>query len=439
MSCVFRRFHAFFALILLFSGPLWHGSTQAFSQAKPATSTFDTIAKQALLFDFDTRSVLFERNADAKIAPASLVKLMTTAIVFRELKQGRLLMEGDMVVSADAWRRGGAVSGSPNMLLTPNRVIKVSELVTGLLVGAANDAALTLAENIAGTEQNFTAIMNEHARALGLTSLVFKNATGFLMEGQEGSLRDYVRLAVHLITNYPDLYALFAQKDMPLGKNRQVNRNPLLALDIGADGLITGTVPEVGHLIIGSAVQEGRRLIVALAGVETVQERSIEARKLLEWGFRRFEAKTLVAAGRDLGEVSVYGGAQGSVTVRTHEEIRLPVLRGSSEATSLRLIYKGPVPAPITEGSEIARLEIMIEGRVVQNAPLFAAHSVPVGSVAARAQDAALELSRQWTHQGFRWLLDKAGLSKDKLPPRTPQASESTGSLGKPEPTTKTR
>lgn len=415
------------------------GVMPAFPQAKPPAVAFDTIARQAVLFDVDTRSVLFERNADARIAPASLVKLMTAAIVFRELKQGRLLMEGDMVVSADAWRRGGAVSGSPNMLLTPNRVIKVSELVTGLLVGAANDAALTLAENIAGTEQNFTGMMAEHARELGLTSLTFRNATGFPAEGQEGSLRDYVRLSVHLVTSYPDLYALFGQRDMPLGKNRQVNRNPLLALDIGADGLATGSVPEAGHLIIGSAVQEGRRLIVALAGVETVQERSIEARKLLEWGFRRFEAKTLVLAGQTLGEVSVYGGAQGSVNVRTLEEIRLPVLRGTGEGASLRLVYRGPVPAPIEAGAEIARLEIVIEGRVVQNAPLYAAQAVPVGSVVARAQDAAIELSRQWTSQGFRWLLDKAGLSKDKLPPRTPPAGETTGSVGKSEPAGKSR
>lgn len=379
-----------------------------YAQEKPAS--FETIARQAVLLDYDTRSVLFERDADQKIAPGSLVKIMTAAIIFREISEGRLKLDGDMVVSTEAWRRGGAVSGTANMLLTPNKVVKVQDLLTGLVVGSANDAAIALAENVAGTEARFAAMMNAHARELGL-SAEFRNATGFAAEGQEASLRDLSKIAAHIIEKHPDLYALFGQKDMPFGKNRQVNRNPLVALEIGADGLMTASVPEQGHLIVGSSVQEGRRIIVALAGLETLQERTIEARKLLEWGFRRFEIRSLFPEGTVLGEVSVYGGATASVPVKARGALRLPVLRGSGAGVSLELAWRGPVPAPIAEGQEIARLRVIIDGRLIQEAPLVAAAAVAKGSVLGRAQDAALELSRQWAASGFRWVLEKVGLA----------------------------
>jgi serine-type D-Ala-D-Ala carboxypeptidase (penicillin-binding protein 5/6) len=329
-------------------------------------AAFETGAKQALLFDYSTRSVLFQREADQKIAPASLVKLMTITLVFREMREGRLKPEDDLVVSADAWRRGGAVSGNPNMLLTPNKIVKAGELLTGLIVGGANDAALTLAEAIAGKEERFVEMMNAHARALGLTASEFRNATGFTAEGQVTTLRDLVALAVHVIDTYPDYYPLFAQRDFPLGKNRQASRNPLLAMDIGADGLVTGYLPETGQALVGSVVQEGRRILVALAGLENVQERALEARKLIDWGFRRFEIRTLFAAETPLGDVAVYGGASAFVGVKTAGDIRLPLLRGTAEGTVLRLAYRGPVPAPITEGQEIARLEVMLDGRLIQ-------------------------------------------------------------------------
>lgn len=386
------------------------GLSAAPLEAEEKSAPFETSAKQALLYDFSTRTVLFERAADQKIAPASLAKLMTAAIVFRELKEGRLKFEDDMVVSVDAWRRGGAVSGNPNMLLTPNKVIKVGDLLNGLIVGGANDAALTLAQNIAGQEPRFVEMMNAYARQLKLGSLEFRTATGFTAEGQVATLRDLVQLAAHIIETYPDYYPLYAQRDMALGKGRQVSRNPLLPMEIGADGLATGYLPETGQALVGSAVQDGRRLILAIAGVNTLQERSLEARKLLEWGARRFEIRTLFPENAEIGEVSIYGGAASSVRVRTPREIRLPLLRGTTEGTALRLAYKGPVPAPVREGQEIARLEVLVDGRLIQSAPLVAAGSVGEGGILVRARDAALEASRQWTRNGFFWLLEKAGL-----------------------------
>jgi D-alanyl-D-alanine carboxypeptidase (penicillin-binding protein 5/6) len=415
---VFVRFTLVLLLIVLAS------AQAAFAQPAERAQSFETSAKQAILFDVDTRAVLFERNARAKIPPASLAKIMTAAVVFRELKEGRLSMDRDMVVSTDAWRRGGAVSGGPNMLLIPNRVIKVGDLVTGLVVGNANDAAITLAENIAGTEARFVQVMNAYASELGLPALKFRNATGFLAEGQEATLHDLVQLAAHVILTYPEQYALFGQKDMPFGRNRQSNRNPLIAMDIGADGMMVGTIAEFGHLIIGSAVQEGRRLIVGLAGVETLQERANESRKLLEWGFRRFEVRTLFPADTVIGEVGLYGGTAAYLAVKTGKEIRLPVLRGSADGAQLRIAYRGPVPAPIREGQEVARLEVLVEGRVIQSSPLLASRMVGEGGVVGRAQDAVLELSRQWAQKGFRLLLETIGLAR-KSPP-----ADVTGSTG---------
>ncbi|CAN1564066.1 DacC D-alanyl-D-alanine carboxypeptidase [Rhabdaerophilaceae bacterium] len=390
----------------------WLLAGPAFAQVATSSrvSSFETAAKQAILIDFNTKAILFERNADQPINPASLVKLMTVTLAFREVKEGRLRLEQDMIASTDAWRRGGAVAGGPNMLITPNKVVKVGDLLTGLVVGAANDAAIVLAENISGTESRFVEAMNSHSRDLGLTGLAFRNATGFAADGQTGTVRDLARLAIHLIETYPDSYPMFAQRDMPFGRNRQVNRNPLLTMDIGADGLMTGSTPDGVHHIAGSAVQEGRRLVLVIGSLDSVQERSLEARKLMEWGFRRFELKSLFSAETRVGEAAVYGGASGFVPLKVAQDLRLPVLRSTQDSATLRVAYRGPIRAPIAEGQAVARLEIMVEGRIIQTVPLVAAESVARGSVFSRAQDAIVELSRQGFVNSFRWFLDKSGL-----------------------------
>lgn len=406
----------------------WTGLASA--QPAPAqperASSFDTAAKQAVLFDFDTRTILFEREADKSINPAGLVKIMTAAMVFRELKEGRLKPDQDLIASTDAWRRGGAVAGGPNMLITPNKVLKVGELLTGLIVGAANDAAIVFAENISGSEARFAEAMNAHALEIGLTGSRFRNATGITVEGQTATLRDLVKLSSYIIEKYPEYYSFFAQRDMPLGRNRQVSRNPLLSMEIGADGLMTGSTADGTHLLVGSAVQEGRRLILAIGGLESVSERALEARKLMEWGFRRFEIRSLFPAGTVVGEASVYGGAKGFVPLKVPRDLRLPVLRTSQEAASLRVAYRGPVLAPIADGAEIARLEILVENRVIQTVPLVAGEAVPQGSIVARAQDAALELSRQGAMKGFRWLIEKIGFGQ-RAPEKQPNAAGQPG------------
>lgn len=372
------------------------------------SAPFETSAKQALLYDASARAVLFQHQADVRINPASLVKLMSAALVFREIKEGRLKPEDTMITSADSWRRGGAVSGNPNMLLTPNKVTPVRELLMGMLVASANDAALTLAEGIAGKEERFVERMNEKARLLRMENTSFRNATGLAVEGQGASLSDLVKLAEHLMHEYPEQYALFAIREMPIGKGKQVNRNPLLTMDIGADGLMTGASPEGGQVLVGSTVQDGRRLIIALAGLETPIERAQEAKKLIDYGYRRFESRVLFGAGERVGDVDVFGGESGRVAAVAREEIRLPLPRGTSEGAQLRLAYRGPISAPVHKGAEIARLEVLIDKRVVQTRPLVAGDGVAKGGLVARARDGTLEALRQASRHGWQWLLDKA-------------------------------
>jgi hypothetical protein len=369
------------------------------------------------------------------VKPAATTPL-ASLMVARLLKD--IFPAGVLNFITDANDLGGEMTAHPGI----DKISFTGSTATGkkVMAGAAgslkrvtlelggNDAAIVLAENISGTEARFTEAMNAHARDLGLGSTRFANATGLGPgDNQRTTLRDMVNISAYLIENYPENYVLFAQRDMPFGRNRQQSRNPLLTMEIGADGLLTGTTPTGTHQLVGSAVQEGRRLIVAVAGLENVQERALEARKLLEWGFRRFELRSLFPAGTRVGEASVYGGASGFVPLKVAEDLRLPVLRASQNQASLRVAYRGPVLAPIAEGQAIARLEILVENRVIRTVPLVAAEAVPKGSVLARAQDAALELSRQGFIKAFRWLGEKIGFGSrvpvEPAAPARPEAS----------------
>lgn len=395
-----------FSLALLGALMLW--AVPVLPQTEKA-APFETGARYALLYDASARAILFARDAEAKINPASLAKLMTAALVFREMKEGRLKLEDTMVTSAEAWRRGGAVSGNPNMLLTPNKMTSVQDLITGLLVAGANDAALTLAEGISGKEERFVEHMNAQAAALKMNATQFRNATGLAAEGQASTLADLVRLAEHLIDDFPAYYPLFAQREVTIGKGKQTNRNPLLTMEIGADGLMTGASPESGQALVGSTVQDGRRLILALAGLETPAERAQEARKLMDYGYRRFESRLLFTRGEKLAALEVFGGASRMIAVFASADIRLPLPRGTGEGVQLRVVYRGPLVAPVREGAEVAQLEVLVDKRVILSRPLVAAETVDRGGIVARARDASVEALRQASRHGWQWLVDKAG------------------------------
>jgi len=248
-----------------------------------------TKAPYAFLIDASSGNVLFQKNADAPMTPASTTKILTAEIVFRELVGGRLRLDDAFPISANAAREGDAESGGSSMFAQMGAQVRVEDLLRGLLIASGNDAAIALAEGIAGTEAAFGAVMTKRARELGMTGSTFTNPWGRGDAGQKVTARDMARLAAHVISAYPQYYGYFGESDFTWNGIRQVNRNPLLGMNIGADGLKTGHLAKSGFGLVGSAVQNGRRLILVLNGLRSEQERASEARRLIEWGFGQLD------------------------------------------------------------------------------------------------------------------------------------------------------
>lgn len=374
----------------------------ALSGGEPARAqdNFQTTVRNAILIDVGTQSVLFEKAADELQAPASLAKLMTMAVIFEEMRQGRLLPDQEIVISQDAWRRGGAPSRTSSMYAAVNSRVKVQDLLRGAIIQSGNDASIALAEAISGTEANFIPLMNARARALGLTRSVFRNATGLPDPEQRTTAREIARLSDHIIRTFPEHYAIYAEREFTWGGIRQQNRNPLLGTYTGADGLKTGYIEEAGFNLAGSAVQNGQRLIVVVMGARSLQERSNEARKLLDWGFRSFELRDLFQENEAIGDVSVYGGAEGSVPVTAQKLVRLLLPRGQSDRVSAQIVYQGPLRAPVRQGTEVGKLRVMRGSQLALEVPVFAAADVPAGTLTQRAMQGAWELSTGWIRSG---------------------------------------
>jgi D-alanyl-D-alanine carboxypeptidase (penicillin-binding protein 5/6) len=353
---------------------------------------YQTSAPYAILLDSDNGTVLFEKAADTPTAPSSMAKLMTAEIVFNEIVQGRLKPDDEFVISEDAWRRGGAPSRTSSMFAPIHSKVMVSDLLQGLIVQSANDAAIALAQGISGNETAFAIQMNARAKELGLTRSNFTNSTGLPDRGMQVSVRDLAKLARHTIRTYPQFYPIYAEKEFTWNKIRQQNRNPLLAMNLNADGLKTGFTSDGGYGLAGSAIQNNWRLIVVVNGLKSDKERGDEARKLLEWGYRTFEPRLLFAEGQTVGEAKVYGGESGSVPLVGDGPINLMVPRNVSERIIARIVYSGPLRAPIEQGAQVARLRVSRGDIVALEVPLHAAESVPRGGVTGRAFDAVSEL-----------------------------------------------
>jgi D-alanyl-D-alanine carboxypeptidase (penicillin-binding protein 5/6) len=371
--------------------------------AAPANAQgFQTSFPYAVLIDAGSGAVLYEKAADETVTPASTVKILTAELVFRELAEGRLKLDDEFMVSEHAWRDGGTRAGGSSMFLQVNSRVRVEDLIRGLVIDSGNDAAITLAEGVAGAEEAFVMRMNKRASELGLTKSSFGNPWGQAGPDQKVTPRDMARLAEHVIKTYPDYYRYFSEKEFLWNKIKQSNRNPLLTMSIGVDGLKTGNIDEKsGYGIVASAVEEGRRLILAAYGARTAKERVEEARKLLQWGFRNFEEKDLFKAGETIGAAQVYGGAKGSVALAAERDVKALLQRGSSEKLSGKILYEGPVIAPIEAGAKIGRVEIKRGGLVVLDMPVVAAESVDEGPLYKRAFDAAYEYAASAIHDRF--------------------------------------
>ena len=354
---------------------------------------FDGDAPTAILMEATSGSILFEKNADELRAPSSMMKLMTVADVFNAIKEGKIKLTDEFRISEGAWRRGGAPSGGSTMVAALNSKVPVDDLLHGAIIQSGNDACIALAEGIAGNERMFANDhMTKRARELGLTKSTFGNASGLPDPSNRMTVRELGRLARHLILEFPEFYKLFNEREFTWNKIRQQNRNPLLNSMNGADGLKTGYTKEGGYGMVGSAVQNGVRLIVVVNGLDDPDDRAQEAKKMLEWGFRNFEPRTLFAENQFVGYAKVFGGESRSVKLTSREPIKVMVPKNGSEKLIARIVYNGPVRAPIQEGQQVGLVRVWRGNNVAMETPVYAAESIGPGSTMRRAIDGASEL-----------------------------------------------
>jgi serine-type D-Ala-D-Ala carboxypeptidase (penicillin-binding protein 5/6) len=399
--------HVKVARCLAVFGFVWRAISLASAWPQVAQAqNFQTGAPTAILMDAGSHAVLFEKNADELTAPASMAKTMTAEVVFNEIKNGRLNFDSEFTISENAWRKGGGGSGGSSMFAKVNTPVRLEDLLRGLIIQSGNDAAIAIAEGVAGTEDNFARMMNERAKQIGLAKSTFRNATGYGHPEQKTTVRDLSKLALHIIETYPDLYKIFGEREFTWNKIRQQNRNPLVFLDIGADGLKTGNIDESGYGLIGSAVQNDQRLIVVVNGLKTAKDRAAESRKLLDWGFRAFETQQLFAEGQVVGEAQVFGGNRRSLPLVSKKPIRVLVPRGEGERVTARIVYTGPLKAPVQKGTEVARLQVNRGDMQALEMPLYANEDIQEGTLSQRALDGLLEFSTGWVRRAFTSVIE---------------------------------
>jgi len=361
------------------------------------SGNFGTRAKAAFLMDADTGAILYQHNADEQLPPASLTKLMTAEIVFQAIKDNRLKLDDELTMSVHAWRTGGAPSRTSSMFVPVNTTATVDDLLKGMIIQSGNDAAIAFAEGMAGTEEAFAKRMNAEAQRIGLTKSNFKNPSGLYDPEHLMTARDIAMLTNYIIKTHPEFYKIFSQPMFEYRRFKFRNRNPLLFMDIGADGVKTGMVKESGYNLVGSAVQDGKRLIGVVLGLPTKKDAASEARRLLEWGFHSFAPFKLFDAGETVGMARVWGGesfyvpltGKGPVTVILPRVPANPRLRAE-------ITYDGPLKPPIKKGDQVATLRVTSQTNSVNEVPLYAAEDVEPGGLVRRGLDSLAHLAFGW-------------------------------------------
>ncbi|MDB5625824.1 MAG: putative serine-type D-Ala-D-Ala carboxypeptidase [Tardiphaga sp.] len=372
--------------------PVAFAANNSVQGVKKDDAGYDTDAPTAILIEAESGSVLFEKNADELRAPSSMLKLMTVEVVFDALKRDEIKLTDQYRVSENAWRKGGAPAGASTMFAALKSSVPVEDLLRGAIIQSGNDSCMILAEGLAGNETAFTERMTKRARELGLTQSTFANSSGLPDPGNKMTVRELGKLARHIIRTYPDNYKLFSEREFTWNKIRQQNRNPLLGTLDGADGLKTGFTKEGGYGMVGSAVRDGLRLIAVVNGLDDPDDRASETKKLLEWGFRNFETRTLFAAQQPVGAAKVFGGDSGSVAVASPVPVKVMVQKNGSDKLIARLVYDGPVRAPVQSGQPVGLVRVWRGSNLAVEMPVVAAETVGTGSTMRRAIDGASEL-----------------------------------------------
>jgi len=338
-----------------------------------AANAIDTLAKQALIVDYETGSVLFDKNADESIHPASMTKLMTLYILFDQLKQGKLKLDDTFRVSQSAWARGE--SDESNMFLPLDSTVRIEDLIRGIAIQSGNDACKVVAEGIAGSEDSFVKLMNKKAEEIGLLHSHFENSDGLESAGHMMTARDILTLAERIYADFPEYYHYFGEKEFTFNNIKQGNRNPLLYKDIGVDGLKTGHLTISGFGLVASAKQGDRRIFMVAHGMESMQSRSDEATKLIEWAFQSFQNVKLAKAGDQLEQAPVWYGKADAVPLTVAKDLVVTLPKGNQEEIQAKAVFQGPVQAPVAAGQPLGKLVITSSSGTTE-VPLVAAAAV---------------------------------------------------------------
>ncbi|SPH24016.1 D-alanyl-D-alanine carboxypeptidase DacC [Defluviimonas aquaemixtae] len=364
----------------------------ALTTALPA-GAFETRAGAAWVYDVTTGTVLLSKNADEMLPPASMSKLMTLNMLFEALRDGRVRLDERFAVSARAKAMGGST-----MFLNETDRPTVEELIKGIVVLSGNDACVVVAEGLAGTEEDFARKMNERAKSLGLEHSTFANSHGWPHPNQRMSMHDLGQLSVRLIEEFPEYYGYFALTEFPYdgrSPDNRFNRNPLLKLGIGADGLKTGHTEEAGYGLVGSAIQDGRRIVFAVNGLANERERAEESERIVTWAFREFVQKTIAPKGTRISEADIWLGEISRVGLVVEEDLSLLLPSLAREKLKANIVYTGPIEAPVEEGQKLAEMIVEIPGVEPVSIPLVAERAVPRGGFTTRLRTAFGVLSKR--------------------------------------------
>jgi D-alanyl-D-alanine carboxypeptidase (penicillin-binding protein 5/6) len=342
---------------------------------------FETAARAAVIMDHRTGVVLFEKNADERIPPASMSKLMTAYMIFDRLKSGRLKLDEEVTVSERAWKMGGS-----QMFLEVGDRVRVEDLIRGIIIQSGNDACVAMAEAISGSEEAFAREMNEKAREIGLTGSSFANSTGLDAPDHLMTVRDLALLARAIVTEFPEHFKYYAELEFEYAGIKQPNRNPLLQARVpGVDGMKTGYTEQSGYGLVSTAKRDDRRVIAVLAGLKSVGQRRAEGERLLEHGFREWQEYRLFGAGETVVDADVWLGAAPKVPLSSTSTVAVTLSREARKGLAVKVSYDNPVPAPVAAGQRVGTLEIGAPGMAPLAVPLVAAQEVPKAGMLGRA------------------------------------------------------
>jgi len=366
-----------FGLIPTFLGAI------ALAAVSAATAQgFDTPAKQALLLDYQTGATLLAKNTDERMYPSSMTKMMTAHLLFEKLRDGSLSLDDTLPVSEKAWRKGGS-----KMFVEVGKNVRVENLIRGIVVQSGNDAAIVVAEGLAGSEDAFAEEMKATARDLGMTSSQFRNASGWPDPDHYTTARDLALLAMATIRQFPNFYRYYAEEVFTYNGIKQRNRNPLLTKSIGADGLKTGHTEAAGYGLAASAVRDGRRLVLVLNGMDSESQRATESERIMAWGFREWNNYTLFKAGDSVIDAPVWLGESPTVPLIMAEDLVLTLPRKARQEMKVSVRFEEPIPAPIARGAKVGTLVVTAPGAEPVEVPVQAGADVavlsPLGRVAA--------------------------------------------------------